>query len=338
MAGIPSESAYFQIAKQTAKGTAPTAYTMAMAEQSGINVRRDEVTQTPEHGIGAGRATDHKSATQYGSYLVTGSLRQAAYTTTLGLLLLGAGFKVTTTGASPNKTHAFKLANRDECHWMSILSKIGTVTRRAVDCRISALGIEAAVDSMRYNATFAGLTMNDALGTETSTNEDLAKLSPAIGSLILTVNAVPIVNTTTDTLQRVTMDIANPLDEGDRALFRFKRSDLSQSGLGITGVIEGMDLNYSTTYNQLMRAGAATGEPSTVCAMGTLVYHFDSAVNIAGAAVPYSLDVNLASAEFTLDDFTADGNNIVRWNTRYRMIDNVTDPVTITIVNARATY
>lgn len=338
MSGIASETAFIKLAKQASKGTAPSAYLTAMAEQSAVNLRRDEVSRTPEHGIGANRATERRSATQYGSYLVAGTMRQAAYTSAIGLLLLGAGFKVTTTGASANKTHVFKLANRDELVWLSILSKIGTATRRAVDCRVSALSLEAGPDTLRYNATFAGLTLNDPAGTETSTDEDLVKLNPAIGSLTLTVNGVQIVNTTTDTLQRLTMEIANPLDENDRSLFKFKRADLPQSGLGISGTIEGLELNYSTTYNQLVRAGASSGEPSTQVATGSLVYKVESAVNIATAAVPYSLEVNLGSVEVTLDDFSAEGNNIVRWNTNYRMIDNITDPAIITLVNAKASY
>ena len=337
MSGFASESAYFRVAKQAAKGSAPTAYTTAMAQQSGINSRRDEINQTPEHGIGADRATEHKSATQYGSYVVTGSMQQAAYTTTLGLLLLGAGFKVTTTGAGTAKTHTFKLADRNQLSWLAILSKIGSVTRRAVDCRVSKLTIEAGLDTMRYSADFMGITLDDPTGSETFTSEDLTKLSPAIGSLTLNIGGTEIFNTTADTLQRFTMEINNPLDDGDRSLFRFKRADLQQSGLGITGTIEGLDLDYADIYNRLIRGGATSGEPVTDVAVGTLVTQFKSAVNVEGDVVPYSLQATI-NAEFTLDDFQAEGNNIVRWNTRYRMIDNVTDPVVIALVNAKASY
>lgn len=35
-----------------------------------------------------------------------------------GMWLLGNGFAVTTTGATANKTHTFKLANRDANPWL----------------------------------------------------------------------------------------------------------------------------------------------------------------------------------------------------------------------------
>lgn len=339
MAGFASQAALFKVAKQTAKGTAATAgFWSAIAEQSGLNPRRDEINQTPEHGMGYDRATEHKSATQFGSYLVTGNLQTGGYTETLGYLLLGAGFTVTTTGAGAAKTHVFKLASRDNYSWLSIISKIGSAAKKAVDCRVNRLGLEAGVDVLRYTAGFLGLTYSDATGSETGTDEARTKLSPAIGSLILTLGGVQIVNTTADQVQRVTMDINNALSEDERSLFRFKRADLPQTGLDITGAVEGLELDYTDTYNQLMRSGATSGEPSTAVAVGSLVYHLDSAIDIPTTSTPYSLDVNLASIEATLDDFQAEGNNIVRWNTRYRMIDDVADPVIITLVNGKASY
>lgn len=336
--GFASTAAYFRVGKQSAKGTAATAYLTALAEQSQINARRDAVQQSAEHGIATTRTTDHKAPTSFGSYLVTGSLRQNAYTTTLGLLLLGAGFKVTTTGAGASKVHTFKIANRNELTWLSLLSTIGDTPRRAVDVRVNTLGLEVSPDTARWNAGFLGLTLDNAAGTETFTTEDTNKLSPAIGSLVLTVGGQEIVNTTTDQIQRITMDIANPLSEDERALFTPKRSDLPQTGLGISGKIEGLELDYTTTYAYLMRNGASTGEPHMEAATGSLVFKLESPADIAGDTVPYSLEVTLGSIEVTLDDFAAEGNNIVRWNTSYRVIDNITDPAVIALVNAKTSY
>ena len=338
MAGFASTAAYFRVGKQTAKGTAATAYTTALAEMSAMNARRDAIQQTAEHGIATTRTTDHKSVTQFGSYLVTGSLRQGAYTTALGLLLLGSGFKVTTSGAGAAKTHTFKIANRDELTWLSILSTIGDTARRGVDCRVNTLGFEFAPDTARYNASFLGLTLDNAAGTETFTTEDTNKLNPAVGSLVLTVGGQSIVNTSTKTIQRFTMDIANPLSEDERALFTSKRSDLPQTGLGISGKIEGLELDYTTTYPYLMRNGLTTGEPYMEAAKGSLVVQIKSPANIATDSVPYMFEITLGSIEVTLDDFQAESNNIVRWNTSYKMIDDVTDPAIIKLVNTKTTY
>lgn len=336
--GFASTGALFQVGKQTAKGTAATAYLTALAEMSQINARRDAVQQAAEHGIATTRTTDHKAVTQFGSYLVTGSLRTNAYMNMPGLLLLGAGFKVATTGATAAKTHTFKIANRTELTWLSILSTIGDTARRAVDCRVNTLGFEAAPDTARWNAGFLGLTMDNAAGTETTTAEDTNKVSPAVGSLVLTVGGTQIVNTSTDQIQRFTMDIANPLSEDERALFTSKRSDLPQTGLGITGKIEGLELDYTDTYPKLMRNGLTTGEPYMEAAKGSLVVQIKSPANIATDSVPYMLEITLGSIEVTLDDFQAESNNIVRWNTSYRMIDDVTDPAIIKLVNTKTTY
>ena len=340
MAGFPSVNATFKVAKQASKGTAPTTgFITGLMEQSGMSPRFDPLAQSAEHGIAVARVTEHRSATKYGSYAVGGPFRMNFYPHAIGRFLQGAGFKVTGagSGAGAAKTHVFKLAERADHHWLTFLSLIGDEAKRATDCRLTALNFAASPDELKVSGNYLGLTYDDAAGTETTTAENTTKLVPSVGSLVLTVNSVEIVNTATDTLSRFTMDIANPLDEADRSVFRFKRVDLPQTGLGITGSIEGLDLVYAN-YDELIRAGAASGEPSSNIATGSLVWKVESATDIPTDTVPFSFEMNLGSVEVTIDDFTADGANMVRWNTRYRMIDNITDPAIITLVNTMSTY
>ena len=340
MAGVPSVNALFQVAKQASKGTAPTTgFITGLMEQSGMSPRFDPLAQSAEHGIAVARVTDHRSPTKYGSYAVGGPFRMNFYPHLIGRLLQGAGFETAGAGAGAGaaKTHTFTLSERADHHWLTMLSQIGDEKKRATDCRINALSFAASPDELKVNGTYVGLTYDDAAGTETTTAENTTKLVPSVGSLVLTVNSVAIVDTATDTLSRFTMDIANPLDEADRSVFRFKRVDLPQVGLGITGSIEGLDLTY-TNYDELIRAGASSGEPSSDVATGSLVWKVESAGDIPTDTVPFSFEVTLASVEVTLDDFVADGSNMVRWNTKYRMIDNVTTPISIALVNTMATY
>ena len=340
MAGFPSVNATFKVAKQAAKGTAAsTGFITGLMEQSGMSPRFDQLAQSAEHGIAIARVTDHRSPTQYGSYAVGGPFRMNFYPHLIGRLLQGCGFGVSGAGAGAGaaKTHTFTLATRANHHWLTMLSLIGDEEKRATDCRLTGLQFAASPDELKVSGNYLGLTYDDAAGTETTTAENTTKLVPSVGSLVLTVNSVDIVDTATDTLSRFTMDIANPLDEADRSVFRFKRVDLPQVGLGVTGSIEGIDLDYAT-YDELIRAGASSGEPSAQVATGSLIWKVESATDIPTDTVPFSFEVTLASIEVTLDDFTADGSNMVRWNTRYRMIDNVTTPISIALVNTMATY
>lgn len=343
MAGTPSTSATWKIGRQSAQGTPiTTGFITALAEQSSFYVAFDEAQKAAEHGAGAAdRATARKSASIRSGYLVRGQFRCNAYPNLAGLLLRGAGFGVSTTGTT-ERTHVFTLATRANHAWLTMLHAVGGLERRATDARVNRLTLTAQPDGIKWSGEWRALTEDDAVGTETTTAESTAaELLPSQGSLVMNFDPAgadtEIINTSTDDLTRFTMDIANPLDEADLALFRFGHADLTQTGLTVGGTVEGAAIDWAT-YDLLVRNSEANPSASTaICDLDTT---FQSAVNIAGAAVPYSCRIQVPRVEVTIDEggFTAEGENLIRWSYAWQMIDAVTTPITITLVNLQTAY
>lgn len=346
MAGTPSTSALLKVGTQAAKGTPiGTGFVTGLMEQSSFTVGFDELTKTPEHGGAAlaDRATSRKSTTSRSGYLVRGAFRQAAYPNLIGKWLQGAGFDVATAvaNAATAYAHTFTLAERDDVKWLTILHTIGGTERRATDARVSRLTLTGQPDGLKFSGEWRGLTENDPAGTETTAAEDTNEILPSEGSLVMVYDpddaAETIVTTTTDELNRLTLDIANPLDEADQALFRFGHADLAQNGIDITGTVEGAPVDWDV-YDFIVRK-SGTG-PSAVPALCSLTYTFESAIDIAGDTVPYGIVVTLPHVEVNINDngFTAEGENLIRWTYDYRMIDMDTTPITIVVTNLKASY
>jgi len=345
MAGVSSTSATFRVARQSGIGTAATTgFVTGLMEQSGMYPAFDEMQITPEHGAAGlvDRATARKSATPRSGYLVRGSFRSRFYPNLIGLLLRGAGFGSTSSGTN-QKTHVFTLATRPNHAWLTILAAIGGRERRATDARVSRLTLTAQPDGLKWSGEYRALTEANSAGTETGTNEDTNEILPSVGSLTMKYDPAgantTILTTSTSELNRLTLDIANPLDEADQALFRFGRADLAQTGMDITGTVEGAPMTW-TNYDTLMRNGGAN--PSATPAICSLTYAFSSSVNIPGSspAAPYSFTVTIPRVEVTIDEdgFTPEGENLIRWTYSYRMIDTTATPITLTLINNFAAY
>ena len=339
MSGVSSTTALCKVGKQSAKGTGiNTGLICGMLTQSGFNVDFDELEDLQEHGcrtVSVDRATVKKSATDRAGYIVRGNLRGYLYPKMIGMMLLGAGFKPTTSTVTAGVySHVFKLAERADYSWLTVLSKLGSVTRRAVDCRINSLAIEANTRGINWTAGLLGLTTGTAPGSETGSDEALVKMLPGEGTLSLVDGATTILASGTDVIQGLNMNIANPLDDADQSVFVFTRADLQQQGVDVTGKLNGLEVDYDI-YTLLHYGDGTTPSPSVKVL--SLDWKWESAVEFV-TSYPYSLRVQVPQAEFTLDDFEANGNNIVRWDTTWRMVDNVTDPITVTLVNGTASY
>jgi hypothetical protein len=337
MSGVSSVTALCKVGKQAAKGTGiNTGMMCGMLTMSGFNPDFDELDDLQEHGcrtVSVDRATAKKSATDRAGYIVRGRLGGYLYPNLIGRMLHMAGFKPTTTTlATGVYRHVFKLSTRSDYLWFTVLSKIGDRTRRAVDCRASTLNIESSLRGINWTADILGLSTGTAPGSETGTDETLVKMLPGSGELTIMDGATTVFSSATDTVQSMALKIANPLDDADQSLFAFTRAGLEQQGVDITGSLRGLDLDYSSYYDLLVGA-----TPSASVAVLDIDWKWQSSVEFV-ATYPYSLRVEIPAAEMTLDDFEASGNNIVRWDTQFRMLDNQTDPVLITLVNAVSSY
>ncbi len=240
---------------------------------------------------------------------------------------------VTTPGGS-RYAHVFTLSDRADVAWLTALTEIGARERRVTDVRVSRLTFEAGTQGIRANGTFAGITEDNAAGSETHTEETLVELLPSEGSLTIKYDPdganTTIFSSASDTLNRLTLDIANAVDEQDTSLFRFTRAGLEQQGVDVTGRVEGIDVDYDT-YDMMIRGGTGGADPHPEPGIFSLTWTWQSAILID--ATPYSMAVSIPYAEMTLDDFSAEGSNVIRWNSAYRMIDLSGEPITITLTN-----
>lgn len=343
MAGITSTAARLRVAKQSGKGTAASSgFITAVLNQSGLNVAFDNTQKPAEHGIAYSRATARKTATRRGSYLGRGTFRGSLYPDAFGLWLLGAGFAVTTSGASANKTHTFKLAARDANPWLTVLWDLNSNERRLTDTRVTRLLIDGSPEGVYQEGDFAGLTVGESTGSETTTAEDtVGEMLPSNGTLTLQYDPagtpVTVVETPTDSVGAVQITINNPVDENDRSIHRFARADLKQTGVDVSVALRGLDIDWDI-YNYIVNGGASAAAPSANSQIFSLTYSFESTVNIAGTAAPYSATITIPRLELTIEDFRADGDSMVTWNTTGNMLDQTTDPITIALVSKKASY
>jgi hypothetical protein len=88
----------------------------------------------------------------------------------------------------------------------------------------------------------------------------------------------------------------------------------------------------------LKRGGTAGTAPSLTAVTGQLTSTFTSLANITGAAVPYSLSIDIAEVAWNMVAPNANGRDLVRSDITFQMLDTVATPVTITLVNDQASY
>jgi hypothetical protein len=312
---------------------------------SSLNTSRDTIDKGGEHGCNGGpdRATVHKSLMRYSSYIVNGGFRGYGHPDMIGYWLLGAGFGIVTTAgsgaAAGTYTHVFTLANRTVVPWLSVQSQIGTKVRQAVDARVNRLTFTANNRGFVYDGTYQALLENEAPTTGlTTTNEDTAEILSSRGSITVNYNpdGTPVSLLDSDT-EGFTFVINNPLNTDQQRLLSFGRSDLPQNGLDVTGSIEGMNVIYSN-YEIIKNGASGNDSPAEVASIAGINLLFNSAELIAATAVPYSIRFEVTHAEVDLSDFQADGTNLVQWTFPYRMVDDNTTPVRITLVNAHPSY
>lgn len=338
---IPSTTARFKAARQSVKGTpVTTGFICGMLTRSSLFPRFDYAEKGAEHGCGgADRATQHRSPSVRSSYLAIGSARGFLYPDLIGMLLAGAGLTATTTGAGTDKTHTFKLSTRSAVSWLTILETIGDETLRGTDVRVETLSVEATPDGITFDAALKGLKIDYDAGTETSSNETMVEILPSLGTCTVAFDPAgantTMVSGASDYLTRTSFQIANPFDD-EKSLWEFRRGDLMQKGIDVTGRIEGLPLTYDN-YEMIVNGANNATDVSANTAICSVAMTWQSAGFVTGST-PYSLTLSVPRAEVNLDDFVAEGDNIVRWNFNWRMIDNTTDPLVITLVNAKTAY
>lgn len=348
---IPMTAATFKAAVQASKGTAATTkFICALATGSGLGIEWDKTSDTPEHGCGTNdRPTRKKSVARRTSYMATGRIDGKLYARILPILLAGAGFKISTADNTTHYTHTCTLAGFDEVKWLTVLRKLGTRELRAVDCKLTNLELGGDSNGLTVGGRINGLSTGDSAGTETSTNEMAQELVASAGSISVqwdpddSATEIAVIGSSNDAFEnRLTID--NPVDTNQQTMFAFGRADLPPTGLGVTGRIGGVDIDWET-YDRIVRGAAAGTSPSASQAIAAIDYTYATLANISGAAVPYSIQTVIPYVEIELDPagFEGSGADLVRWAFTYEMADDKTllgstEPITITVINDVSAY
>lgn len=336
-----SLTAAISLGVQSGKGSAATAYKTALATDSSGNVKFDTREPKLEHPSAVSRSTKVKIAQQRVGYTTPFDAKFLLRPNFIGTVLRGLGFGVATTGSAPAYTHTFTIAARSAGAWLSAIildtdDGGGSFERKFIDCKATKLTVDAGVDEITCDMAGTGLVEGDSTGSETKVAETTVEISPTSGSATLTVAG----NTVASPIRGSQLDIEQTLDETDRVLFSSVRNSLPQQEIGVSGTVKGIDFDYNTYewYRRIVRGGTSATAPTLTPASGTLTYNYTSTSNIPTGVVPYKFQITVPSIYWEFQDVKRSGNNLVRADLKWTMIDDSSTPVSIVIVNGQSTY
>lgn len=334
---MSSLAARVAMAVQSAKGTAAT---------TGFHAMRATMSESPpdftyeeardEHGGAHTRASTRQSTPSRISSLVNLGTDGLLYPNAIGAILVGLGLNVSSVNNTTYYTHTFTKANVDAAKWLSVLHRVGIgasqFERKIKDVRLTQMQLVSTRQNIRLTTQGAGIDELVSLGSETVTSEPNFRILPVKGSIAFGTLAL-------GAPREHTITIARPVDTEDQKQHSYGLADLPETGFEINGELRGLDLTFDT-YKKLVWGGTSGTAPDMASVIDTLTVKWETASNIVGAAVPYSLQLALLKAEFRLVGTPrAQGNSIVRCDINYTMIDDVSSaPATFTLVNGVASY
>lgn len=337
-----SVNSELKLAIQSAKDIpATTDFKSPRLQQSNMFPTFDYVEPGPEHYCGADdRPIGIKDDAYRSGYVLPFGGRGRLYPESIGYMLRIAGFDaISTPGAATDVSHAFTIAERDDCAWGTVLYKIGddadAYTVRGTNARAQSIMIDSSMQGVTWSFMGFGLIEGDADGGETCTADEDVPLVPTAGQFSATVGGSVI----TSKVLSSRLQINNPMATNEQPLFSgLNRSDLPQLGIVVSGMLGGIDVSEDI-YDRLIRGGVGGTSPVATIPEMVLSYTFESAEVIPGCSVPYSFKLDIPACEARLQPFGSAGANLIRCNIRWRMkFDPGQQPVTLTVVNEEATH
>lgn len=331
-----SNTARVAFAKQAAKATAATTgfHTM-FATASGAVPEYEYVENENFHpGIHARASTQNAQPVRI-AYRIPVSCTFWMHPNGIVPPLIGMGFTATPSDQTTYVRHTLVKADVDDSVYVTMLHRIGEGTA-AFERKISAVrGTQLAITAARNQLTCAftgmGLAEATSAGSETIVDEEVEPILPTKGSLTWGALAL-------GTPREHTITIARPVDEEDHLLHAFGRFDYPETGFSISGEMRGLDMTFDF-YKKLVWGGTSGTGPSEAIVTDSLTIVYLSANNISGAAVPYKFSLALTKVEARIGNFQAQGNNIIRGDVSWRMIDDdAAAPATILVENDVASY
>lgn len=332
---MQSQAAQLALAVQAQKGTgATTGYTAAITTLSRLVPEFRYVGYENEHGIGNERSTTHKSQRDKAGLIYRLRAEGGAYPEILGVYLMGLGFTAETSGTKPY-THEFTKASNASAKYLTALHSIGEgsgrMHTRVRDVRLTNLQIQADNERVQLQVDGVGIAEEASTGNETISVPPAVRFLPSTGTFAwgtLAGLSVP---------RQHTVTIARPVDENDQKLHSFGLADVQEMGFAVTGQMTGVDMSKDV-YNLLVRGGGQGA--STITVTDSLTFSYESGGPMEDETDPYLFQVALRKVDVTLTSFEASGNNAIRCDLTWQMIDDdpEADPITITLEDLKQSY
>jgi hypothetical protein len=255
-------------------------------------------------------------------------------------VLRGLGMGVATVAGTGFYTHTFTIATDATHAYLTAIHKmVGTTNleRKVLDVRLSQLNIEASQDEIMCDITGQGRTEGNATGSETKAAETAVEMSHSTGTY------TPIIGADTSTASvygNHTFTIDNALKDGERRLWSSVYGTAEREALNVTGTLSGIDVDADTYeyYQNIVRGGSAGTAPSLSAATGSMAFMYRSGSVIGATAEYYKMTVTLPSVYWSLGNIQSSGNDLIRCDATYTMVDDVATPLTIVLINNVASY
>lgn len=340
MANASSLIASYSLGIQADKDTAATAFITGLKTQSNVpGPRWDTYDPGPEHPGPTTRNSAKRSYDERTGYVAPFGSTGLLYPRLVGTQLVGIGMEAATTDNTTHYSHAFTMALADAVGYLSaIYQATDTAWQRMITGgRLSSLQFTAdPQNEIQVVDQGLGLVVGAPAGGETFTDEEAQRIKATKGTATINVNSVAF----TRAIRGFQVTFTQSLDEQDFQLLQAGRADLPQNSLGIEGEIQQIDL-YEDDYQLIQNGAIGATDPDVTVAKGDIAIKFESAANISGAAVPYSLEFVFPAVQFVMGEFPASGEDPMRYALQFAMVDapgGPAEPVTVNLVNDVAAY
>lgn len=335
-----SKSAFFAIGKQATKGTAATALYKTIATVSELAPEFEYKDERVEHPSSVPDTSWALTAPQQiTGYLAGASVTFALRPKFMPLVLMAAGYKVTTVSDTGYYTHTL-VQDTDVNHkWFTVAWSVpesdGTFVTRGVDMRCTSLSIEVTPEEIMVTAEFRGLKLEPMSGSPTYTDEASDEIVPWLGTrTTLTIGGYSV----SERIRSIGIEGTNELREDDKAIWEATRTALGRTSFGLDFSLG--DANISDDMYEALAYGAANGSVvATAPVMGAIDVQWLSAVNIPTTSTPYKFQFAAPSVQWKMEgNPQANGDELITVNATGSVIANVSVPNTITIVNGVTSY
>lgn len=350
MAGSPSSlTTRIGFGAQTVKGTYPTTNIQLARGNSADSAPEFDYVENENQMIGVHeRATSAQSIAERSSVSVPVDYDLGLYPKSLAHLLFGIGFvpgtAVTASGVS---THKLVKSNQSDAPYITNYLRMGAgaskFTRQIQDVRLSQLVITLNKgNGATVRATGMGLSETGiADGSYSVVAEVDTQFQPFLGGFIWNLAVSGGSDYNFGIMREHVITIDRPIEQDDQLLHNFGRNDNQEMSFGVMGDVRGLEFDINV-YNELYYGGVGSivaATPSVISVLTGLTLELNTGRFIPSTSTPYKFIINIPKAEIRMTNFSARGNEIIRADCRWKMIDDAaTPPIRVELANDVTSY